>query len=179
MKVLLVIDMQQGSFTPQTPRHDAGGVVERINQLAGIMRQSNGKVIFIQHNGTRDNEFLPGTPDWKLLPSLTVKEEDILIDKTANDCFYNSVLDSTLKQLAADELIVTGCATDFCVDTTIRSALAKDYNITVISNGHTTANRDHLNAETVIAHHNWVWQNMIPTKGKIKVLSLSEYLLQG
>lgn len=34
MKALLIIDMQQGSFTPAAPRHDAEGVVNRINLLS-------------------------------------------------------------------------------------------------------------------------------------------------
>ena len=33
----------------------------------------------------------------------------------------------------------------------------------------TTGERPHLRAEQVIEHYNWVWQNMIPTKGEIKV----------
>ena len=31
---LIVIDMQQGSFGPATPRHDAAGLVGRLNRLA-------------------------------------------------------------------------------------------------------------------------------------------------
>jgi nicotinamidase-related amidase len=71
--------------------------------------------------------------------------------------------------LLIDELFITGCATDFCVESTIQSALTKDYNITVVSDGHTTGDRLNFTAEKVIEHYNWVWQNMIPTKGKIEV----------
>lgn len=73
-----------------------------------------------------------------------------------------------------DELLITGCATDFCVESTIQSALSKDYNITVVADGHTTGDRPHLKAEQVIEHYNWVWQNMIPTKGKIEVKTFKE-----
>jgi len=48
--VLLVIDMQVGLFTG-APRHDADGVVGRINALGRVVRQSGGLVIFIQHDG--------------------------------------------------------------------------------------------------------------------------------
>lgn len=176
MKALLIIDMQKGSFTPATPRHDTDGVIARINALSNYCRENNYKVIFIQHDGTKENDFIPGTDEWKILPGLIQEGDDILISKTANDCFYNSALNAALKEAGITEVIVTGCATDFCVDTTIRSALAKDCNVTVISNGHTTANRPHLPAEKVIEHHNWVWQNMLNTKGKIKVISLEEFL---
>lgn len=66
-------------------------------------------------------------------------------------------------------MFITGCATDFCVESTIQSTLTKDFNITVAEDGHTTGERPNLKAEQVINHYNWVWQNMIPTKGKIKV----------
>ena len=35
---LIVIDMQQGSFGPASPRHDAAGLVGRLNLLADEVR---------------------------------------------------------------------------------------------------------------------------------------------
>src|SRR5690606_35544843 len=81
---------------------------------------------------------------------------------------------SKLTELNITELFITGCATDFCIESTIQSALTKDYNITVVENGHTTGERPHLKAEKVIEHYNWVWRNMIPTKGKIEVKTFEE-----
>jgi nicotinamidase-related amidase len=101
---------------------------------------------------------------------LDVLADDIVINKTANDCFYESELDGLLGKFNINELYFTGCATDFCVDSTIRSAITKRYDITVVKDGHTTANRPCLNAEQVIAHHNWVWENMVPVNGQIKVI---------
>ncbi|MDP4679751.1 MAG: hypothetical protein NWS46_05220 [Cyclobacteriaceae bacterium] len=40
-KVLLVIDMQKGSFIPKTARYDTEGVVSRINSLANQFRTQN------------------------------------------------------------------------------------------------------------------------------------------
>ncbi|WP_271782385.1 isochorismatase family protein [Aquimarina algiphila] len=173
-KALLVIDMQKGSFTSKTPRFDTKGVVNKINALAQLFKASDLPVIFIQHDGTKENEFIPSTEEWELLDTLEVVSNDIFIDKYANDVFYESKLQSTLTNLAINELYITGCATDFCVASTIQSALTKDYNITVVSDGHTTGERPHLEAEKVIEHYNWVWQNMIPTKGKIEVKSFEE-----
>jgi len=45
----------------------------------------------------------------------------------------------------------------------------KNYTITVVEDGHTTGERPNLKAEQVIKHYNWVWRNMIPTEGQIKV----------
>lgn len=168
-KALLVIDMQKGSFTPKTPRFDTQGVIDRINGLAQIFRSKQLPVVYIQHDGSRDNEFKPHTEPWELLDGLEVEADDIFIDKYANDVFYHSQLQSTLNTLLVNELYITGCATDFCVEATVQSALAKDFNLTVVADGHTTGERPNLSAKQVINHYNWVWQHMISTKGQIKV----------
>ncbi len=168
-KALLVIDMQKGAFTTKTPRFDTNGVIKRINELSKLFRELNHFVIYIQHDGTGTGEFEKNALDWENLDDLIVDSTDIRIDKYANDVFYESELHSKLKELNVNELFITGCATDFCVESTIQSALTKDYNITVVEDGHTTGERPRLKAEQVIEHYNWVWQNMIPTKGRIKV----------
>ncbi|MEO0527377.1 MAG: cysteine hydrolase family protein [Bacteroidota bacterium] len=168
---LLVIDMQKGSFTAKTPRFDTKGVVNRINRLADRFREAKSPVFFIQHNGDGTGEFEKNTWEWELLDQLTLEPVDIRLDKYANDVFYRSSLQAQLTKMNIQELVVMGCATDFCVASTVQSALTKDYEVTVVSDGHTTAERPHLSAEKVIEHYNWVWQHMIPTQGKIKVES--------
>jgi len=164
MKALLIIDMQVGSFKPATPRFDADIVVQRINALSNHFRQNGDKVIFVQHDGTKEDSFVPGTLDWNILPTLVRRTEDIFITKTANDSFYNTNLETILKNHDITDLFITGCATDFCVDATVHSALSRDYNIVVIRDCHTTADRPHLSAEKIIEHHNWLWENMTPTR---------------
>ena len=169
--------MQKGSFTKNTPRFDTEGVVNRINLLAQKFRNLDLPVIYIQHDGTRDNEFLPNTFDWEILSELNVIDSDIKINKYANDVFYKSNLKKTLTEYNVNELYITGCATDFCVEATIQSALAKDFNLTIVADGHTTGERPHLKATQVIEHYNWVWQNMIPTKGNISVINYKKIKL--
>ncbi len=173
-KALIVIDMQKGSFTDETPRHDTEGVVNRINELAARFRTNGNPVIFIQHDGSKSNEFIPHTTAWELLEELDIKTKDQKISKTANDIFYKTELEEKLQELSIDELYISGCATDFCVEASIQSALSKDFKIKVLADMHTTADRPHLRAEKVIEHYNWVWQNMIPTKGHIEVITSKE-----
>jgi nicotinamidase-related amidase len=175
MHALLIIDMQTGSFT-EAPRYNAAEVVANINELAAQFRQQNKPVIYIQHDGTAEGCFLPGTEEWSLLLALHVQPSDIIVSKTANDCFYRSNLEKILQEHSADELVVTGCATDYCVNSTIRAALSKDYNITVVADGHTTGDRDAATADVVVALHNEIWADMIPTKGRVQVLPLQEVL---
>lgn len=173
---LLIIDMQKGSFTPETPRYDTVGVVKRINQLAVVSREHGNPVIYIQHNGSKQNCFVPNTTEWEILDELIIAESDLVVYKTANDSFYETDLEEKLKSLNVKELVITGCATDFCVESTIQSALVKDFDITVVKDAHTTTNRPHLSAEKVIEHYNWVWSDMIPTGGKIEVVETESIL---
>lgn len=174
MKALLIIDMQAISFTPETVRYETDAVVARINALAAQFRVQGDAVIYIQHDGRKEGHCLPNTEEWALLPSLEVASTDDLVSKTANDCFYQSNLAALLKSKGIQELWMTGCATDFCVDATIQSALAKDYQITVVKDAHTTADRPNLTAKTVIDYYNWKWENMIPTAGALQVVSFEE-----
>ena len=176
MKALLVIDMQNGSFTEATPRHDTGGVVARINQLAHFLRRQQDAVAVIQHDGSKQGDFVPGSAPWEVLPGLEILPGDARIGKTANDCFYESRLGPFLQEKGIRELIITGCATDFCVDATVKAALARDYHITVIADGHTTADRPGIEASGVIRYYNWIWENMLPTRGSLRVLTVEEYL---
>jgi len=176
LKALLIIDMQAGSFSAETPRYKAAEVIQRINALSGLFRKQANPVIFVQHDGTREHCFIPGTDDWQLLDELDKSPEDVFLSKTANDTFYDTNLDEFLKTRGIKEVIITGCATDFCVESTIQSALVRDYNVTVISDGHTAADRPHATAKTVIEHYNWVWANLSPTKGKIEVVPFEDFV---
>lgn len=169
MRALLIIDMQLGSFRPYELRYDTFAVIDRINRLSEAFRKNGDLVIFIQHDGTKENCFLPGTKDWSLLPELIRGPADIFISKTANDSFYQTELQTLLTSSGVTELILTGCATDFCVDATIKSALTKDYSITVAADGHTTADRPMIPARQVIEYFNWLWSEMTSTGGTVRV----------
>ena len=175
MNALLIIDMQVGS-DDDVPRLDLDGVTERINRLAQATRASDGLVIFIQHDGPKGHRLEPETPGWRLLPTLEQRPADVIVRKRASDAFYETSLDDVLKQHGVDQLLVTGCASEMCVDTTIRAAASREYQVVVASDGHTTREKPHLDAATIITHHNWVWKHLILPDRAVKVIS-SEQLL--
>ncbi|MDA1100518.1 MAG: cysteine hydrolase family protein [Proteobacteria bacterium] len=175
---LIIIDMQVGSFTAATPRRDADALVARLNALAARLRQNSGIVIFIQHDGPDGDPHHPSLPGWHLLPALRVLPGDKLITKTACDAFLDTDLEALLTVHDIGELIITGCATDYCVDTTVRSALARGYRTTAPSDGHTTADRAHLNAAQIIAHHNAIWADFIAPGGSARVRPCAEIAVE-
>ncbi len=175
MNALLIIDMQVG-LPDDPPRLDLDGVTERINQLARATRDSGGLVIFIQHDGSKGHRLEPETPGWHLLPTLERCPGDELVRKRASDAFYETRLDEVLAQHGVDQFLVTGVASEMCVDTTIRAAASRDYQVVVASDGHTTRDKSYLDAATISQHHNWVWANLILPNRVVKVLSSEQIL---
>lgn len=162
MDALLIIDMQVASFAAGD-KHDVAGTVDRINQLAAAVRHRAGRVIFIQHDGTAQEDLAPHTPGWALLPGLDRRPEDVIVRKTLNDAFARTTLDRELTVASARTIGVTGWATDYCVDSTIRSAVSRGLAVIVPSDAHTVSDRPHLNAKQIIEHHNHIWAGLIAT----------------
>jgi nicotinamidase-related amidase len=175
MDAIIVVDMQVG-LLEGAPKHDLGDVVDRINRLTDMVRRGSGKVIWIQHCGP--GGFEPNSPGWQFLPELDRQPSDLVVHKTLNDAFAGTDLRTILKELAPARVLVAGWATDFCVDTTVRSAVSNNHNVVVVSDGHTLSDRPHLDAMSVIRHHNWVWSNLI-TKNSIRVVSADELLAES
>ena len=152
-------------------------MVRRINALAEAMRRQ-GLVIFIRHTEP-SGAFVSGSPGWQVLPALVTKPGDCFVEKAACDSFLETNLDELLKQRGVTELVICGCATDFCVDTTVRAAGSHGYGVTVASDAHTTRDRPHLSATGVIAHHNYVWADFILPRGRtIRVVSTEQLIAE-
>jgi len=95
-----------------------------------------------------------------------------------NDPFAATALYPTLQRLAPDRLLVAGWATDFCVDSTVRSAVSHDYHVVVAGDAHTLGDRPHLAAPDVIRHHNWLWSGLL-TNRSIRVATTAELLAES
>jgi nicotinamidase-related amidase len=176
VKALLIVDLQVACFAEDRPRLDRPGLVRRINALARAIR-GHGPVIFIQH--TEDTgDFQRDSRGWQLLPELERDQGDVVVEKAACDSFLETSLDGLLRTRRVTELVIVGCATDFCVDTTVRSAAARGYRVTAPSDGHTTGDRPHLSAAQVIAHHNYVWADLILPRGQQIRVVPTEALLE-
>lgn len=177
MDAMLVVDMQVGLLNGP-PKHDLRGVLDRINRLTGMLRARSGSVIWIRHCGPVGDDFAPDAPGWSFLPDLDRQPDDIVVQKTLNDAFAGTALQATLERLAPRRVLVAGWATDFCVDATVRSAVSRDHPVVVVGDAHTLSDRPHLDAPSVIRHHNWVWSNLI-TNASIRIAHAHELLQEA
>jgi nicotinamidase-related amidase len=176
MDVIVVVDMQVGMLDG-APKYDLRGRVDRINALTAMVRAEGGKVIWIRHCGKAGDGFERNTAGWDFLPELIRRQDDIVVEKSLNDPYVGTGLKQTLHELAPRRVLIAGWATDFCVDATVRSTVSCDQDVVVVSDGHTLSDRPHLDAPAIIAHHNWVWSNLI-TNRSISVLP-ADALLAG
>jgi len=164
-RVVVVVDMQNGVFA--TPRFDRAGCAARINQLTAAADST----LFITH---REGEMQPGTQAFEPLPELHQPAGSFYVTKTACDSFWQTELAATLAQLKADAFVICGCATDYCVDTTVKVGAGLGYRITVAADAHTTANRTCVSAEQLIGQHNEVWAGLSLPGNVPQVLTTAE-----
>ena len=137
------------------------------------LAQAGGLIVFIQHCHSSYKPLMKGNSGWQVHPSLSIAEGDLFIEKSASDSFYQTSLHTDLESRGIDHLIVTGLQSEYCVDTTCRSALSKGYSITLVSDAHTTGD-SHMPAADIIDHHNQVLQNLAHPDVNIQLKTTSE-----
>ena len=152
---LLIIDMQNGFMHPEGSLPRMGldcsrtlKVIDPIKKLKSACIENDIPVIYLMHThrpdgldaGMISNVFPPimqlghcfdGTFDQEIISELTPVSSDIIVKKHRFSGFYNTQLDEVLRSLNVNQLIVCGIATNICVESTIRDAFYRDFNVFV------------------------------------------------
>ena len=149
---LLVIDMQIGLVEGA---HQESMVLDRIAALVDRARHAKVPVIHVRHHHATYAPLKAGTSTWHFHPRVAPLEGERVIGKTASDSFHETPLLAELRRLGVTHLVVTGMQTEFCVDTTCRRALSLGFDVTLVSDGHTTIDAE-FPAELIIRYHNAV-----------------------
>lgn len=170
---LLVIDVQVGII--EGP--GMAGTKEVLTTIAGLLqkaRDENIPIVYVQHDGPPGHRVEPGTRGWRIHPEIAPRGNEPVVRKRASDSFFETDLQQRLQQLGIDRLIVCGCMTPYCVDTTCRRAVSIGYDVTLVSDGHTTADTPALKASQIVAHHNDVLDGFDAGSRMISVLPAAE-----
>jgi nicotinamidase-related amidase len=168
---LIIIDVQKailrGKGTPaRQPAIDEAldRMVSRLAELQRMARAGSVPVILVQHDGDPTHRLARGT-------------EDVVVNKASCDAFFETDLRDRLKERGITHLIVGGCMTQFCVDTTCRRAVSLGYDVTLLGDGHMTADMGDLSFRQIIAHHNALLDGFDAGAHAIQVAAATEIRL--
>ena len=144
---LLIIDLQP-ALMPGA--HDEEAFLSRVAGLADRARAAGVPVIYLRQRLQGD-----------IHPTVAPQPGDVVLDKDSADSFLDSTLDELLRERTVRRVVVTGYATDYCVDSTSRSALSHGYDLVLVADGHSTPERPAgPTAAQIIAHHNTIFTNI-------------------
>jgi nicotinamidase-related amidase len=150
---VLVIDVQHALCTGAEVVFDITRVIERINAVGAKARAVGAPVVLIQHEEA-DGSFKFGSDGWQLASEIKTRSDDVRVRKTTPDSFNLTELHALLQEKGVTHLVICGLQTDFCVDTTVRRALALGYQVVLVADAHSTVDNGVLSAAQIIAHHN-------------------------
>ena len=104
----------------------------------------------------------------RIIDELTPEESDHLVVKKAYGGFFQTSLDRVLRNLGIKTLVMTGVATNFCVETTAREAVAYGYDVIFVKDG--TATFDPAGHEATLKVIATGFGEVLSTKEVIKLL---------
>jgi nicotinamidase-related amidase len=151
---LLVVDVQNRAVEGA---HERDAVVANVGSLVEKARRERVPVVWVQHS---DEQLVRGSDDWRIVPELRPDDAEPLVEKSYNDAFDDSTLETVLSGLGVGRLVVVGAETDACVRSTLHGALVRGYDATLVTDAHTTGDQTAWGApppDQVIAHTNLYW----------------------
>ncbi|MBZ5501414.1 MAG: cysteine hydrolase [Acidobacteriia bacterium] len=84
-------------------------------------------------NGAEGRILIRDTWNTDIVPELKPQAGDVVVYKHRFSGFYHTDLDAILKQLRVKYLVVTGCTTSVCVESTVRDAMFRDYSCVLLA----------------------------------------------
>jgi nicotinamidase-related amidase len=151
---LLVVDVQNCVVEGA---HERDAVIANVNSVVDQARRANVPVVWVQHS---DDEIIRGSDGWRIVPELTPGDTEPVVDKNYGDSFEDTDLETVLSNLGVGRLVVVGAETDACIRSTLHGAFVRGYDVTLVSDAHTTGDKTQWGAprpDQVIAHTNLYW----------------------
>ena len=152
---LLVIDVQTGVVVGN---HERDSVVANVGSLVEKARREQVPVVWVQHS---DKGLAKGSDEWQIVPELAPSDAEPHVEKSYGDSFEDTNLESVLSGLGVGRLVVVGAQTDACIRSTLHGAFVRGYDVTLVSDAHTTEDQSEWGApppDKVIAHTNLYWK---------------------
>lgn len=136
---LLVIDVQSAVVEDG---FDSEAVVDRISKVVDAARAATVPVVYVQHEEPDFPQMARGADGWRIRPEVAPVVGEPIVAKRYPDSFADTTLAETLDELGIGRLIIAGAQSDACIRSTSQAALAKGYDVTLVSDAHTTSDQD-------------------------------------
>jgi ureidoacrylate peracid hydrolase len=146
---LLVIDMQNFFLDPQSPSFTVGGlaILPVLRLLIEAFRRQGRPVIYTRHVHHPDHldsgimgwwwkgMCIEGTPESEVHGDLAPLPSEKVILKHRYSAFYNTDLETILRCMKIEDLVVSGIMTNMCCESTARDAYYRDYRVFFLADG--------------------------------------------
>jgi ureidoacrylate peracid hydrolase len=153
---LLVIDMQKFFLDPSSPSFTCGGlaVLPTTKQLTHAFREAGRPIIYTCHVHHPDGidagimgwwwegMCLEGSPESAVHDDIAPLSHEKIVYKHRYSAFYNTDLETILRCLKIEDLVVSGIMTNMCCESTARDAYYRDYRIFFLADGTGSINEE-------------------------------------
>ncbi len=140
---LLVIDMQNFFLDENSPTFTCGGlaILPNASSLIAAFRQLNLPVIFTRHvhNPNRSDLGIMGwwwqgacfenTPESEIHASIAPLKSEKQVFKHRYSAFYNTDLETVLRCMHVEDVVICGIMTNMCCESTARDAYFRDLRV--------------------------------------------------
>jgi ureidoacrylate peracid hydrolase len=116
----------------------------------GAEDSPNGRVLL--SFGVKDGVLTRDQWGTDIVDELTPEQGEPVVYKTRFSAFYRTDLDELLRRYDAKHLIITGCTTSVCVESTIRDAFFRDYHCILLEDCTAELNRSDHEATVQLVH---------------------------
>ncbi len=152
-QALLIIDAQQELIDGNEKEKavfNKENLIRNINLVIGKAKKSDIPIMFV-----RDLDVAEGKGEgFDIHIGINVPNEAKIFDKKATNCFHGTELLTHIQSHEIKHVVVMGCSTQHCIDSAVRTATISGLDVTLVGDGHSTADSDVLSAEQIIKHHN-------------------------
>ncbi len=153
---LLIVDMQNAFLEPGALLEvsDGRSMIPKLTSLIEQCRAQKLPIVWIQLDSTApyggmlirkypmlesEKILFKGTHSFDLFNEVPVPlENEYRIVKHKYDAFHQTDLDTLLRNLSIESIIITGVTTDCCCESTARAAFERDYCVAFTSDGTAT-----------------------------------------
>lgn len=171
---LVVIDIQNDFCAPDGKRSEGlstmfADVKQSLLSLIDAAREAGVPVVYTQsqtdeahdHGPVRarrrrtslgDGYLVPGTWGWELCDFISPRPDEEIVRKWRHSAFSNPMMDAALRDAGTKSVVVTGVATNGCVEGFARDAFARGYYTTVVEDAVATFD-DELQAHSLRNMH--------------------------